>query len=250
VRLPADAGDIGHQLVRRLGIQPRGGLVEVDEPRVGHQSARDEQLLLHALREALDALPAPAGEAEHVEQLVGARPRRRRVHAVETPERRQVLPSAQPLVEVGVRLYADLRSNRLSLVSKVMPEHLELGDRGRIEDAVEDANGGGLACAVGAEEAEHGTARDGEVDRIERDQRAERPGQPADLYRRPVDLPPRVRHSLQLLRPEGPGCQRDEHARQHKRCHHGPQYRESLAGGENHRRIRQTHRRVLGQRFP
>jgi hypothetical protein len=62
-----------------------------------------------------------------------------------------------------------------------LADHVQAEDLGppavRRKDGGEDADGGGLAGAVGAEEPEHGARRDREVDAVEGDHVAEAFGQ-------------------------------------------------------------------------
>ena len=85
----------------------------------------------------------------------------------EPPDHDQVLPTGEVLVDGGVLAgEADALAHLVGLPDDVEPE-----DRGAtgvgLEDRGEDADGGGLAGAVGAEQSEDGAGGHGEVDAVE-----------------------------------------------------------------------------------
>ena len=87
---------------------------------------------------------------------------------VEAPDHLQVLEPGQALVDGGVLAReADLLAQLGGVVDDVEPVDARAARRGR-QQRGQDAHGGGLAGAVGAEQAEHGPGLDLEVDPAER----------------------------------------------------------------------------------
>jgi hypothetical protein len=100
------------------------------------------------------------------------------------PEQDEVLPAAEDLVDGGVLPgQPDPFADPLGLTRDV-----EAGHRGpaRVEaqERAQDAHGGGLAGAVGPEQAVHGSGRNGQVEPVERGGRAVGLADPFGLHGR------------------------------------------------------------------
>ena len=172
---------VGHELVRRLGVEAGGRLVEEDEVGVGDERAGDEHLLPHALRVRADLLGGAVGEPEAAEQVLGAAQRVGLRHAVERAEEGEVVQRGQALVEGGVGLDAHARPDLLDVARHVVAEHAQRLRAVGPQHAGQDADGRRLARAVGAEQPEHAARLELEIDALERRRLAERPGEPDHL---------------------------------------------------------------------
>ncbi|AOW89547.1 hypothetical protein BC342_26840 [Streptomyces olivaceus] len=179
-----DGGAVRHQVLHGLpgvGPAPRvetgGGLVQEDHGGPRGQGARQVQAAAHTAGETPAGPVGRVGEREPVEQLAGAAPGRPAAHAVQPGDELEVLPRGQPLVDGGVLAgQADAGPYGLRRVADVVP-----GDRGpaavRAQQRGQDAHRGGLARAVGAEQAEDAARRGPQVDARQRPAVAEAPGE-------------------------------------------------------------------------
>ena len=145
-----------------LGVQAVDGLVEDEDPRVAQQGGGDAQALAHAQAEALDALLGHGRQAGDVEDLVDAAGG----DAVGDGELGQVRPGGARAVQaLGVQEGADLaQGGGQVLVGAAVDLDAALGG---LVQAHDQAHGGGLAGAVGAEEAGDGARLDGEGDAVD-----------------------------------------------------------------------------------
>src|SRR5439155_17285924 len=67
--------DLAQELPHRaadLDVDPGGGLIENQQPRLVHQRARDHQAALHAAGQAARDAPAPLPQLQLLEVLLGA----------------------------------------------------------------------------------------------------------------------------------------------------------------------------------
>ncbi len=147
------------------------------------------------------------GQPEAHEQLVGPGGHRGAGQVREPADQPEVLAPGQVLVDRGVLTgEADAGPDGVGLAGDVEAEHLG-PPAVAVDDGREDADGGGLPRAVGAEEAEHGAGRDLEVDAGERHDVAEALGEALDADRRGLDVGVGVvshaRHRAGILE----GCQ-------------------------------------------
>ena len=157
------AQDLAH-LDPRARIQARGRLVQDEQLRVVDQRVRQAQPLAHPARERLDVRVALVDEAHDLQQLPdhGAAPRRR--HVVAAREEVEVLPDPQVVVDaVEVGHVADPAAHLDGVLGDGDPAHQRLPG-GRGEQGGQDAHGGRLARAVGADEAVDLARADEEVD--------------------------------------------------------------------------------------
>jgi hypothetical protein len=148
-----------HELLLQERVEPAGRLVQHQQLRLVHERLHDADLLPVALRQALD-LPVEV-EAEVVGEAgdpAGGDA------AAQTPQVFQELAGGLPAVhdEVAGQI-ADPPAQGDAVGPRVEPEHPDVAGGG--PDQVEqDADGGGLAGAVGAQEAVHLTGPDLQVE--------------------------------------------------------------------------------------
>ena len=160
-------------------IEPVRRLVEDEQLRVAEQRAGDAQALAHAERVGLDPAAGGTRQLDLLEHLVDPPlrdPAGRRQHAK--------VVAAAPRRVVGRRLQngADDARRVVQLpVGRALDERLA---RRWMHQAEQDAEGRGLARAVGAEEASDPPRLDREGEVLDRGGRAEPLGQCADLERR------------------------------------------------------------------
>jgi hypothetical protein len=140
------------------------------------QCARQVEPALHAARVALGAAVGGVGQADQVEQLLRARPGVRPTDPVQAALQLQQLAPRLDRIEADLlERHADPPPYRGGIVDHVHARHAGAAG-GRREERAEHPHGGGLAGAVGAEEAEHLPLGDGEVDVANRlDSALERP---------------------------------------------------------------------------
>ena len=128
-----------------------------------HDAGGDVEPAAHASREVLDQLGRRVAEAERLEQLGGAVVRGPTAQAQQPAEQHEVLPAGEVLVHRRqLAGEADDGPDRIGLLDHVVAQHPCTAGVGADEGG-QDADGGGLAGAVGAEDAVHrcrgGTAR-------------------------------------------------------------------------------------------
>jgi hypothetical protein len=139
------------------------------------------ELLLHPLRVVGDELPAILGEGEEVEQLVGAAAAELAIEAVHAPGEEQVFLTGETLVER--QLFGEDSDHTLE--REQIAGKREAFDRGIAgggsQQAREHLDGRALARAVRAQEPEEGTARDGQIEGVDRDLATKRLREAADF---------------------------------------------------------------------
>ena len=142
-----------------FGVQTVDGLIEDEDVGVSQEGGGDAQTLPHPEAEPLDPLLGHRGESGHVQDLV---------HPVDGDavghgQLRQVGPGRLRSVQtLGVQQGAD-GAQRGVEVLVLLAGHGHGAGR-RLVQAHDHAHGGGLACAVGAQEAGNGARLDGERD--------------------------------------------------------------------------------------
>ena len=157
-------GDDPVQVARGARIQSARRLVEEEHLRVVEQRPREQQPLAHAGGERLGPAALRVGQADALENLLGARARQ----AVELAEQLEVLHRREALVQRGVLGdQVDLGANAFELAREVVAEHLRLAGR-RPRAAGEDAQRRRLAGAVVTEQAEDLTGLRIEGDAVKR----------------------------------------------------------------------------------
>jgi hypothetical protein len=144
-----------------------GGFVQEEHLRVGDEGRRQIQSSAHAAAVLPHRLAAGVGEAEALQQLVGAHARVAGAEVVEAAEHLQVLVAAQLLVQ-GRMLpeQSDAQAHLVRLAHHVLPGHLDTAAV-RPQQGGQDPDQGRLARAVRAEHCVHGAARDREVEPVQ-----------------------------------------------------------------------------------
>ncbi len=138
-----------HQ-VARLRVEPGGGLVEQQQPGIVDERARQRQPPLHAAREFARLGLRLVREGGKFEQRRYTRRQRGRIEAEVAPENAQVFGAGEVGVErVELTHHAHLRLDSLRLLRHGQAKGLDAAAVGVCE-AEADAQGGGLAGAVGA----------------------------------------------------------------------------------------------------
>src|SRR6185503_12254519 len=133
-----------------LGVERGRGLVEQEDGRVMHETARDRDLLFHPARERAEADVETVRQAEQLRELLGAA--RSVGDVVQMAEERQVGAKGHALVErglVGHHAATAADPARIGAHRDPVDEYVTLA---RSEDACDDAARGRLAGAVRAEE--------------------------------------------------------------------------------------------------
>ena len=155
-------------VARGLGVEAGGGLVEEEDLGLVQQGAGEGHALALAGGEALHPVVGPVGDAEAGEQVVGLVVRRARRQAAHARHERHVLEGGEAVVEAGL----------LGHHTGALTDGVAVGGRVEAEDggaapvghqqAVEQADGRGLARPVGAEEGDDLAGVDLEAQPIER----------------------------------------------------------------------------------
>src|SRR3990172_2138798 len=161
--LIADVLDEVPQVVPGLRVEPGGGLVEEDDVGVVNQGDSDGEALLLAAGEGLDERTALLIEGESRQE-----PLERRTVAEQCGERAQRLLDGQLRPErLRLELHADAVLDGGALADGVEAEE---GDAAavRLAPAFDHLQGGGLAGAVGAQDAERLTGGHFEGDGVHR----------------------------------------------------------------------------------
>ncbi len=170
-------------------VEAGGRLVEEDHRRLGDQRRGEVEPATHAA--GVGAWPSGLGsvaEVEALEQLGGSLLRRGAAHPVEAADHGQVLGPGQVLVDRGVLAgEADVLAQLVALLQDVHSGYGRAAGVG-LQERGQDPDRGGLAGAVGPEQAEHGSGLDFKVHSVERLDVAEVLGQPVGRDRRAVDL--------------------------------------------------------------
>ncbi|GAB4007892.1 hypothetical protein GCM10029992_62820 [Glycomyces albus] len=152
-----------HQ-VAGLRVQAGGGLVEEDQVGLVDQGPGDGQAALHAAGEVVDLVVRAARELHELEQFGRAGPGLAPLDAEVPGVDGEVLEDREHVVEgVVLRHDAEAGADGRPVAARVEAEDLDLA-AGGLGDAADHPHGGGLAGAVGAEEAECLSSPDLEVD--------------------------------------------------------------------------------------
>ncbi len=164
-------GAPGHQRADHLPqvgaaarVEACGRFVQEQHRRSGDQGGREVQTSAHAAAVGLRGTAPGVGQVELLQQLDGTLLGRLAGLAVQLADHLQVLRAGQVLVDRGgLAGQADLLAHGAGVATQV-----DAGDGGLaligFEQGGEDAHGGGLAGAVGAQQAQHGPLGDGQVD--------------------------------------------------------------------------------------
>ena len=158
--------DVPH-LVAAARVEARGGFVEEEQSRGGDDARGDVEAPAHASGVLPDQAIGRVDQSEGVEEVI----RPPAGEAVREPEQAaeqdQVLLTGQLLVDGGhLSGQGDVAADRLGLVHDVVAENARLTTAGG-QQGGEHPDGGGLASAVGPEDAVDGPGAHGEVDAVD-----------------------------------------------------------------------------------
>src|SRR5262245_19671873 len=143
-----------------------------------HDAGGERQPLLPAARQGAGELMLPLAEAEPLQRAVDLLADR--FQPVEPRHEFEILPDRQILVEgEALRHVADLELDPVALGQDVEPEAGAL-PRIRLQQPAQHADGGGLAAAIGPEEADDLSFRHFEIDMVHHHPAAEALGEPCD----------------------------------------------------------------------
>ena len=151
-------------------VQPECRLIEEEDPRVVEQPAREVHLLALAGRERAHALLALVRHADRVDQLVDPVPAVAGGEAIELAEHPELLADGQDPVArlLAARDHVHDPPDLLGLALDVEAEDVGRTLR-REEQRRQDLDEGGLASAVGSEQAEELAGLDLQIDAVEGD---------------------------------------------------------------------------------
>jgi hypothetical protein len=159
--------DDAPQVVAADGVESRRRLVEEQHGRLVHERRREVEASAHAAGVRLGRSVGGVGQAEHLEQLVGAGPHVPGREVGELADEAEVLAAGEVLVDRCVLAgETDQRAHGVGLAHHVVAEHARPPGVG-LDDRGQDPHGRRLAGAVRAEEAEHGARRHAQVDAVE-----------------------------------------------------------------------------------
>jgi hypothetical protein len=146
-----------------IRIQPDRRLVEQQQARLVHERAGDQQPPAHAARQLADLGTPAIGQVRDPQRAVDRGAPLRAPDPVEVREDQEVLLDGQRHVEVvELRDDAHLGTRGLGVLGQAVAQHLDLalvGDR----LGGEEPHRGGLAGAVGSEQADAGAVGHREV---------------------------------------------------------------------------------------
>jgi len=161
------------QLLADLRIQADGGLVEQQQPRLVQQRAGDQEPAAHPAAQVIDDRIGAVEQVDDPQDALDRRAALGRWDSVEVREHAQVLRGGQRHVEVvQLRDDAHLRPRLLGVLRQLVAEDLEpalVGDH----LCGQRLHRGGLAGAVGAEEADAGAVGHLQVKAVDRGDRPE-----------------------------------------------------------------------------
>ena len=155
-------GAVGHQFLDHRpqpgttgGIKTRGGLIQEQYGRLGHQRRRQIETATHAPGIGSSGTVAGIAEVESFQEFRGPGSGGRHSQMVESTHQRDVFMSGEVLIHGCVLTgQANAGAHRLGGFG-----HVVTVDHGPprvwLDDGGEDAHGSGFACAVGAEQAQH-----------------------------------------------------------------------------------------------
>ena len=160
--------DLRPHLGARLGVEPGGGLVEEQHLRAVEQAHGDVEPALHAAGVGLHLARGGVGEPEALERLGHPALQLGAGDPVELALDHEVLAAGGVGVDAVLLAHdADRMADAHRLGEDVETGHAGAARVGAGEGG-EDADGGALAGAVGAQQAEHGARLDLEVEAVER----------------------------------------------------------------------------------
>ena len=149
----------------RLRVQGRRGLVEEQQLRLGQQRPRQGQALLHPLAQPPDLVPGALVQLQQFQIAINLLPRIQRL--VEPGEVEQVVAGAHPGVEARrLGQQADALVQALGLPGRIQAQHRSFAVGGG-DHPGQHPHRGGLAGAVGSEQAQDLAGTDLEVQAVD-----------------------------------------------------------------------------------
>src|SRR5579862_5128330 len=180
VALIAQAADDFQNLLTRLWIDSRSRLVEQNEFWPMYQRDRKVQAPLHAAGKNPDLRVAVSVQSDQCQQLVDTLTQLSVSHSIDAPEELQVLCRGKRGVQrYFLRCKTDHLANEKRILARAMTEQRRISRRGPVLRR-EHRNRGGLARAVGAQQAENLAFVDLEIQRVDGGDRAVTLGQAGD----------------------------------------------------------------------
>jgi hypothetical protein len=158
---------ICHNSRRLRRVEPRGRLIEEDQPRRAEKGHRQVQPALHSARVRLGPTARCARKFEPLKQFVDDRLGATAIEVIQIGHQLQVLAAGVKLVDRReLPGHADRPTHLVGLRSYVVPRDTDLPGVGR-EQCGTDVDRCGLAGAVGSQERVHAALRNLEVDALE-----------------------------------------------------------------------------------
>src|SRR5206468_8079849 len=175
-----------HHLDARARVDPAGRLVQKQHLRVVNQHPRKTEPLLHAPTQRADQRPFLFAQTNQFEHIVDCLLPLRRWDFVTGAEKIEVFGHFHVFVHAEeIRHVTNDVTDGVGVADNVVAEHLRGATGGRQEGG-QDAQGGGLASAVRADETEKIAAIHRKIQRVECDHRAVHAGEGKSLYSRHV----------------------------------------------------------------
>ena len=162
-----ERGDAGEDRVAALGVDAHGRLVEHQQAGVVEQADADVEPALHAAREAVGAVAGPVGQVDDCQHLVHAPVELLAPEPLEAPEEAQVLAGGQ--VRVDGQVLGHVADGGLGVGRPDVHRPAGHDDLAAVapEQAADHRDGGGLAGAVGPEQAVGLAGGDLEADAVD-----------------------------------------------------------------------------------
>src|SRR6185437_13357023 len=180
--LGLETADHIQKLIGRLRIEPRGRLVEDRDIGALHHHLGKAQPLPHAAREGRDLAVGDRIELHALQGRIDALARRVAIEPRQLGGIGQVLPRSEIVIKADrVRQIADAALHLQGLAHRVEAADID-GALIRLGEAQQHEDGGRLAGAVGAQQAENLAALDREIDAVDRGDAAVEFLQPPGRY--------------------------------------------------------------------
>ena len=173
------------EVAARAGIEAGGGLIEQQNLGTMEQSLGQFETALHAAGEGFGAVLGAIGEGDALQHFRHALLQRRAGDSVEMADVDEVLLRRKLHVDAArLEDHADLAAHAAGIQSHVVAQNQSASGGGQHQGG-KNAEHGGLAAAVGAEQTEDLGAIHGEGDAVEGDAIAVLMAQAVDLNDRP-----------------------------------------------------------------
>jgi len=149
-----------------LGVDAHRRLVHEQQLRPVEQPGGDVDAPLHAAGEGLDVILGPVAQPDLGQQFVDAPLQLPAAHAIEAAPKAEVVAGAQRAIEGDLLGHdADVPANAEGVAGDGVAGDFSRA-AGRLDEAAEHVDRGGLARAIGAEQTEDFAAQDAEGDAL------------------------------------------------------------------------------------